>query len=158
MLPMVQPKYSSIITPNGTFKVVRLHHIPNLQPVEIKQLKELFRLIQSIFHRALGFDHPFELCPVTGMDILGGYSYGTHRAPLIMVDLGLIKDYCLRENLDVNKEVSITVVHEIGHAYQDRLGILDETDAIESAAESFAQIWTSSGEIHKEILVPVSMF
>jgi hypothetical protein len=89
-----------------------------------------------------------------GMDILGAYVYHTHTRPIILLDPALIKANAATNNLNFANEVAITLAHEIAHAYQDRIGVLDETEDVEAAAETFAKIWLDRGEVCVDILTP----
>ena len=80
--------------------------------------------------------------------------FRTHTRPIILLDPALIKANAATNNLNFANEVAITLAHEIAHAYQDRIGVLDETEDVEAAAETFAKIWLDRGEVCVDILTP----
>lgn len=143
-------------TPHGPVEIryVTLAAIKTLTSDDRNAIRKIIKIAQADMHRPLGFEEPFEVCFTQDMDIMGGYVYHTHQRPIILIDPGLIKSEAVRASHDFHQEVAVTLAHEIAHAYQDRIGILDETDAIENAAETFAKIWVETGEVCVPILTP----
>lgn len=133
---------------------IALSLIRTLTVEERAIVQKTVSIAQADFHRPLSFDEPFEVHYTNGMDILGAYVYHTHTRPIILLDPALIKANAATNNLNFANEVAITLAHEIAHAYQDRIGVLDETEDVEAAAETFAKIWLDRGEVCVDILTP----
>lgn len=136
---------------------IALSLIRTLTVEERAIVQKTVSIAQADFHRPLSFDEPFEVHYTNGTDILGAYVYHTHTRPIILLDPALIKSNAASNNLNFEQEVATTLAHEIAHAYQERHGLLDETEDVEAAAETFAKIWVETEEVCVDILTPPSI-
>lgn len=102
----------------------------------------------------MGFDQPPHFYFLDDGDVMGKYINGTYSRPIILIDPSAIRRVTDCGEESFRTEVLLTIAHELGHAHQDRLGILDETDGIESGAETFAQCWVHSGVYCPDVLQP----
>lgn len=79
-----------------------------------------------------------------GSGFLGKYVNGTHSFPVIVIDLENCEEVTSNYNLlYVETTIETTILHELGHAIQECLGISQD----EKEAEKFAFEWYKNRKI-----------
>jgi hypothetical protein len=118
---------------------------------------------------AMGMEHGFEVfyveplgltsfAPAPGRKetgvVIAVYCNGTALRPVVGFDLESMLQVCDEEGLDLVHQFTISLAHELAHAYQDSLGmgIEDEHEFDEDDAESFAIAWADEGRIDLDAL------
>lgn len=84
---------------------------------------------------------------------VGVYVSGTCSSPVVGLDLALIADVCEAECLEFSQQVSVTVAHELAHAFQESLGVFDD-GLDEDSAEAFARSWVHDSVFDSSCLHP----
>lgn len=108
----------------------------------------------------LGFDQGIEVFFTAqgGLSAAGDrvavFCSGTSSRPVIGLDLALLRAAALEQGLDFASELSISLGHELAHAYQESIGmdLGDEDYGAEDEAETFGRVWASTGEVRLDIL------
>lgn len=80
------------------------------------------------------------------------YCNGTSSEPVIGLDLYAILDICKEMDEPIFRHVEVSIVHELGHAYQEAMGAEDHDDFEEDDAEEFARHWVDFREVDLTIL------
>lgn len=81
---------------------------------------------------------------------IGKYAFGTSSGPMIALDIDQIKEHTAGE---LEREIILTVLHELRHAEQDREDRLDgfsHSQQIEDEAEHWAHVVYDSYVLHPE--------
>ena len=137
-------------------RTYHLFQIKALTTSERRAVCTAVRRIENDLLPKMGFVNSFCVRYLQDTDTLGVYVPDTHQSPTICLD-----PMCIKNNLKYRDDVQLfyleclmTLAHEVAHAYQDRLGILDETEAAELNAELFAYNWVTYGEVDLNLLRP----
>lgn len=88
---------------------------------------------------------------------LARYVYGTSSFPVLGVDFAALTRACEEHELEVEQQLAATIAHELAHAYQERIGTLNDDedhdeDGVEDEAETFARRWVMDGVVDVSIL------
>ncbi len=150
--------------PSWDYPVVELDDLESITDSEKKHVLEIITKAKKDFCPSLGFDD-FEVFFVEPMGLsswqneessVAVYCNGTHTRPVIGFDLTHMKEVCEDEQINFLTQVKVSLAHEIGHAYQESLGLDHEHDAgfDEDEAEAFGRKWADWGEIDLALLNP----
>ena len=107
---------------------------------ETRVKKEDVELVQDIVSQIEKLDiewlDNFILGFIKGIndEALAVYIDGSSSYPHVGLDLNLLKKICKKENLDLRKQIFISICHELYHAFQD----LNDEEYDCEEAESFA--------------------
>lgn len=84
------------------------------------------------------------------------YCNGTASLPVVGLDLYSLQWFSEKYECDFLRQVEISLVHELGHAYQESCGLDDdhEDGFDEDDAEEFARDWVDTGEANLRLLDP----
>lgn len=83
-------------------------------------------------------------------DVIALYCDGTSSWPVVGLDASAIEDGCLDHGLDLETQLRASIAHELGHAYQEALGLGYEDR--EEPAEEFARVWAMEGRVDVSLL------
>lgn len=91
-----------------------------------------------------------------GSEVVAVYCNGTSSRPVIGIDLYLLKLVSEDENLNWLHQFELSLAHELGHAYQETLGLdhEDEHGFDEDDAEAFGIAWADHKEVSLWLLDP----
>jgi hypothetical protein len=92
----------------------------------------LFPIVQRSF--GIG---KIDVHTVIGIRHLGKYIIGTVPNPIVLVSLRAVERACEKFGVDWECGIETTIVHELGHAIQESLGLRFD----EGQAERFAKNW-----------------
>ena len=110
----------------------------------IKMGKELLPKLKMIDDFKIIFGN------IKGNDALGLYINGSYAwKPIFVLDLINLRNACSKYGSFISSAIETTILHEIGHAIQDSLGLEDImwTDEAEDEAEEFAYQYYTFGKI-----------
>ena len=89
----------------------------------------------------------FHYADLSEQNHLARYVNGTSEAPVIVVDDRGIERAAKASRLSVAAAVQTTLVHELGHAYVDSVGLSGELDDEEALVESGARFFFDTGAL-----------
>jgi len=100
----------------------------------------------------LGVFRDFTCTYVTGLrrGIVGCYVDGTVSHPYIAISRRAIERAAAEYDVDIDVATESTIIHELGHALQEALGIDRESPEAEEQAESLSLFWYNHGIIAPE--------
>ena len=127
-------------------KIIKIsdhNYDPNWDYDVVKINKEIQEITQEIIKNISSNLLPILNIPninvhfVENINRLGKYISGTSSKPVIVLDLKEIQDGMEKYNVDIRTAIETTIVHELGHAMQEKLGISPN----EQKAEELAYNW-----------------
>lgn len=128
-------------------------------PDEMDQAKmsALLIALDTKLSARLGFSEGFEAFYVAHGGLNQGhdesprlavYCDGTSSRPVLGLDIAAIRQGCEEHGLDLFKQIAISIVHELGHAFEETMGgPAKDGQFDEDAAEAFARKVIETGTV-----------
>jgi hypothetical protein len=127
--------------PNWDYEV-RMRPLP-----AVKAQVEAAKSLVAMFSALLGLAPPtYHYVADTG-DHLARYVNGTATAPVVVVNDKMIAATAKRYGVPMRTAVESTLLHEMGHAYVDSVGMAWEWDDEEEIVEAPARAFFRNGDI-----------
>ena len=152
--------------PSWDYPVIELSEVVDMSDLERKSVRDIIARVRRDLSPALGFtdESDFEvffseymgLHGEAGSEVLAVYCNGTSSRPVVGFDLQLIRDSAEEEGLNWLHQFELSLAHELGHAYQESMGLDDDHEHgfDEDDAEAFGVAWADLKEIHIWLLNP----
>jgi len=138
--------------PNWDYEVAEVAHE---REEIIQEVEQAIAQVRTEVLPELGFQdmHVF-FVEEDGLDgALGVYASGTSSLPNIGLDLWAIDRGAEKYQVNRANQILGTIVHELGHAYQDSINIdFHHQEGIEDEAEEFARNYITWGIVDKSVL------
>jgi hypothetical protein len=113
----------------------------------VKAQVEAARSLVAMFSELLGLEPPeIHYVADTG-DHLARYVNGTATSPVVVVNDKMISATAKRYGVPMHTAVESTLLHEMGHAYVDSVGMSGEWDDEEEIVEAPARAFFRNGDI-----------
>lgn len=110
---------------------------PNPPPRLVKIVNDIINSSKKLIS-ALNFDKiRISYIKDDREDALARYINGTHSSPYIVINIDVIVDLAKKNSLNIGRELEITIVHELVHAYLESIGLdvsEQDEDVVEGAA------------------------
>ena len=87
----------------------------------------------------------FHYADLSEQEHLARYVNGTSDAPVVIIDDKLLEATAKAQRVPLRVAVATTLVHEMGHAYVDSVGLSGELDDEEDIVESAARFFFETG-------------
>jgi len=127
--------------PNWNYDVVKADK-------EIQQItQEIIKYISSNLLPKLNIPN-IDVHFVKNINRLGKYISGTYSKPVVILDINKIQDGMKQYNVDIKTAIETTIVHELGHAIQEKFNIPPN----EEQPEALAYQWHYNREVPNWIL------
>lgn len=148
--------------PSWDYPVIELSEVVDLSLAERTEIEAVIEDVKKNLAPALDFDdiEVFFAEHLTlaecGEPAVAVYCNGTSSRPVVGFDLFAMKSTCEEEGLSLIQQFKVSIAHELGHAYQESLGLDHEHDHgfDEDEAEEFGRDWADLGEIRLWLLNP----
>lgn len=150
-------------SPDWDYPVEELTSFTCLSAAEKQIVSDVVERVRDELASQMGFDEGLEVFFVANGGLgeqgnrVGLFCSGTSSRPVLGVDLELLKASCLEKNASFEQEMTVTLAHELGHAYQESMGLdmHDAQDSHEDETEEFARIWADSGVVRLDLFQEV---
>lgn len=139
--------------------MIELSEVVDLSDLERKSVEDVIARVRRDLSPALGFtgESDFEvffseymgLHGEIGSKVVAIYCNGTSSRPVVGFDLQLIRDCAEEEGLNWLHQFELSLAHELGHAYQESMGLDDDHEhgLDEDDAEDFGIAWADRREV-----------
>lgn len=148
--------------PSWDYSVIELSESVGLSPADRTAIEAVIEDVKSGLAPVMGFleievffaEHL--TLTESGDAAVAVYCNGTASRPVVGFDLAAMGQTCDEEGLSLVHQFKISIAHELGHAYQESLGLDDEHEEgfDEDDAEEFGRDWADTGEINLWLLDP----
>ena len=150
-------------SPDWDYPVEELTSFTCLSEAEKQIVNDVVDRVKDELATQMGFEEGLEVFFVARGGLgdqgnrVGLFCSGTSSRPVLGVDLELLKSSCLEKDASFEQELTVTLAHEMGHAYQESVGLEmhDAQDSHEDEAEAFARIWADTGVLRLDLFQEV---